>query len=222
MHCLIIYPSLIGVILSHICDIWPFACLRLVYPQNVRSSNVRWFHVSVSLYSQTLKSNGVSRSRQDVNTPLVKRKWTCTVYSSILHWMSGCQMVNTGIFFLAFDTLYILLKSLKLHWYVLCTKQRRLLLSHFRIDKGVKSQSSHWQKTTHLALSKKAIVFVILPLRHNCLRERVLITDTISCSFSMETLGTSICLLGKPWVSLVYVHYTEKNRIDCVLTSVYC
>ena len=106
--------------------------------------------------------------------------------------------------------------------YVLCTKQRKLLLSHFRIDKGVKSQSSNWQKTTHLALNKKAIVIVILPSRHNCLRGRVLITDTISCSFSMETLGTSICLVGKPWVTLVYVHYTEKNRIDCVLTSVYC
>ena len=32
--------------------------------------------------------------------------------------MSGCQMVNTGILFLAFDTLYILLKKLKLHWYM--------------------------------------------------------------------------------------------------------
>ena len=53
------------------------------------------------------------------------------------------------------------------------------------------------RRRIHGALNKKSLFLSFFPLRHNCLRERVLITDTISPSFCEETSGTSICLVVK-------------------------
>ena len=95
-------------------------------------------------------------SRQDVNTPLLSKGNWPVLY--ILLFYTKCQDVNRQILafsFLVFGTSYILLKRLKLHWYVYVQNEEGFCKS---FSKTKKSRSSHWQKTTHLALNKKAIV----------------------------------------------------------------